>query len=46
MERLLADLRAARHPHTCPHGRPVFLRFSVAEVARLFGARSCEDPAV
>lgn len=42
MERLLADLRNARHPHTCPHGRPVFLTFDTEEIARLFGDRACD----
>ena len=39
--RLLADLRGARNPHTCPHGRPVFVTYEAAEVHRLFGAQRC-----
>lgn len=38
VRRLLADLRHARNPHTCPHGRPVFLTLDTAEVAAMFGA--------
>ncbi|HEU4752302.1 MAG TPA: DNA mismatch repair protein MutL, partial [Armatimonadota bacterium] len=41
MERLLSELREARNPYTCPHGRPVFLTFSEGDVAALFGNRSC-----
>ncbi|MCC2669403.1 MAG: mismatch repair protein MutL, partial [Armatimonadetes bacterium] len=40
--RLLEDLRHARHPHTCPHGRPVFLTLDEDEVAQLFGGRDCD----
>jgi DNA mismatch repair protein MutL len=42
IERLLADLRNARNPYTCPHGRPVFLTFEQDDLARLFGDRTCE----
>jgi DNA mismatch repair protein MutL len=42
MRQLLSDLRQARNPYTCPHGRPVFLNFDPAEVAALFGGRACE----
>jgi DNA mismatch repair protein MutL len=42
MERLLADLRSARNPYTCPHGRPVFLTFEPDDIAALFGSRTCE----
>lgn len=42
MRQLLADLRQARNPYTCPHGRPVFLNFDPTEVAALFGSRTCE----
>jgi DNA mismatch repair protein MutL len=42
MERLLDDLRAARNPYTCPHGRPVFLTLEQADVAALFGEATCE----
>ncbi len=41
IERLLAELREARNPHTCPHGRPVFLTFSEDEIASLFGDKDC-----
>ena len=36
MEQLLADLFKCRMPHTCPHGRPTIVRFSLAEVMRMF----------
>ena len=41
MEQLLADLLRTRDPYTCPHGRPVFLTLDEAEVAALFGSRTC-----
>lgn len=36
MEQLLADLFKCRMPHTCPHGRPTIVRFSMAEIMRMF----------
>jgi DNA mismatch repair protein MutL len=42
MEQLLRDLREARNPHTCPHGRPVFLEYDQASVGALFGGATCE----
>ncbi len=36
MRWLLDALAATRHPMTCPHGRPVMLRYSLAEIQRAF----------
>ncbi len=37
--RLLADLARCRDPWTCPHGRPILLSFSHAEIEKRFGRR-------
>lgn len=42
MERLLEQLASTRNPHTCPHGRPVFLTWEEAEIHALFGDHTCE----
>jgi len=36
MEKLLADLFTCRMPHTCPHGRPTIVRFSLVEIMKMF----------
>ncbi len=36
MRRLLADLDRAVASHSCPHGRPVWIRISRAELERMF----------
>ncbi len=36
METLLADLFKCRMPHTCPHGRPTIVRFSLVEIMKMF----------
>ena len=37
VEALLAELFAAEHPYTCPHGRPVILKMSDQDLERRFG---------
>jgi DNA mismatch repair protein MutL len=36
MEGLLRDLSSCRMPHSCPHGRPTMVRFSIEEIKRMF----------
>jgi DNA mismatch repair protein MutL len=36
MEWLLAELAKTEHPMTCPHGRPVVLRYSVKDIQKAF----------
>lgn len=36
MEILLGDLSKTPHPHTCPHGRPTIIKFSAADLAKMF----------
>jgi DNA mismatch repair protein MutL len=36
MEWLLAELAKTEHPMTCPHGRPVVLRYSMQDIQRAF----------
>jgi DNA mismatch repair protein MutL len=36
MEGLIQDLFACRMPHSCPHGRPTVVRFSMDEIKRMF----------
>jgi DNA mismatch repair protein MutL len=36
MEQLLCDLFSCRMPHTCPHGRPTVVRFSIEEIKKMF----------
>ena len=36
MEWLLAELAKTEHPMTCPHGRPVVLRYSMQEIQKAF----------
>ena len=39
MEVLLAELFAAEDPYACPHGRPIVLKMSDADLERRFGRR-------
>ena len=36
MERLLADLKLAEQPFTCPHGRPVIIHFKTYDIEKMF----------
>ena len=36
IRRLLLDLDRCENPFSCPHGRPVFLKYSEYELERLF----------
>ncbi len=36
MEELLNSLSKCRMPHTCPHGRPTVVRFSMDDIKRMF----------
>jgi len=36
MEWLLAELAKTQHPMTCPHGRPVVLRYSMTDIQKAF----------
>ena len=36
MEALLHDLFSCRMPHTCPHGRPTVVRFSMDDMKKMF----------
>ncbi|NLZ61217.1 MAG: hypothetical protein GX904_00285, partial [Acholeplasmataceae bacterium] len=33
---LLRDLSQCENPYTCPHGRPIFVNLSHAEIEKLF----------
>ena len=36
MERLLSELAVTAKPYTCPHGRPTILKFSTADLDKMF----------
>src|SRR5262249_3216587 len=39
MEALVAELFAAEQPYACPHGRPIVLQMTDADLERRFGRR-------
>jgi DNA mismatch repair protein MutL len=39
MEALMAELFAAEQPYACPHGRPIVLKMSDADLEKGFGRR-------
>jgi DNA mismatch repair protein MutL len=39
MQRLVSELFAAEQPYACPHGRPIVLKMSDADLERRFGRR-------
>ena len=36
MDALIADLFKCRMPHTCPHGRPTIVKYSIDEIKKIF----------
>ena len=36
IDALINDLSKTPHPHTCPHGRPTVIKFSSADLAKMF----------
>jgi DNA mismatch repair protein MutL len=36
MQKLIEDLFKCRMPHTCPHGRPTVVKFSIEEIRKMF----------
>ena len=40
MQRLVTELRTLDNPYRCPHGRPIVLHYSLADLERAFGRRS------
>ena len=39
MQQLVAELRTLDNPYRCPHGRPIVLHYSLADLERAFGRR-------
>lgn len=39
MEHLLRELRRAKDPYRCPHGRPIIVKYPLSELERAFGRR-------
>lgn len=36
MQKILDDWKRTRHPHTCPHGRPIYLSLTETSLAKFF----------
>jgi len=39
VRRLCEDLERCLHPSTCPHGRPLYIRFEIREIEKMFRRR-------
>ncbi|MFH1637358.1 MAG: DNA mismatch repair endonuclease MutL [Candidatus Woesearchaeota archaeon] len=39
MEKMLEELDATELPYTCPHGRPIIVKFSYSEIEKMFKRR-------
>ena len=39
MEHLVRELRRAKNPYRCPHGRPIIVQYPLSELERAFGRR-------
>lgn len=39
LEEILLQLAETKNPYTCPHGRPIIVKLTIAEVERRFGRR-------
>ena len=39
MRKLISNLKHSKHPQTCPHGRPIIIKFSEEAIQKLFKRR-------